>query len=150
MNFRKQLAQEDTGFQMAPMVDIMFILLIFFMVAAIYAQWEMKLDITVPTAKTGKGYEDQVRQMGEIIINLDKDGKIFINNSEMDADRLKDLLDSISREFRDQPVIIRADAKTNHEHVVAVLDVCKEVDIWNVAFATLPEEAAKLRSNAQK
>ncbi|MCF7853815.1 MAG: biopolymer transporter ExbD [Candidatus Pacebacteria bacterium] len=136
MNFRKNLAGSQQGFQMAPMIDIMFLLLIFFMAAAIYAQWETRMDVTVPTAKSG---ERLTRQPGEIIINLDEQGDIYINEVKMDLDRLRSLLARVSEQYRDQPVIIRADRKTPHEHVMHVLDTCREVDIWNVAFAALPE-----------
>ena len=137
MNFKKRIADQQSGFQMAPMIDIMFLLLTFFMAATIYAQWETKMSITVPTTDTGtRG----ARQQGEIIINLDEDGKIFINNVEMKAERLRNLLANVAADYRNQPVIIRADAKTDHEAVIKVLDICRQVDIWNVAFATLPDE----------
>ncbi|OPZ28596.1 MAG: Biopolymer transport protein ExbD [Lentisphaerae bacterium ADurb.BinA184] len=136
MDFRKRLAGPHVSFQMAPMVDVMFLLLTFFMVAAIEARWETKLDLTMPTATSGQRPD---RQPGEIIINVDKDGRIFIGESEMTVERLGRLLGDVAKEYKDQPVIIRADAKTAHEHVVAVLDVCRQVDIWNVAFAALPK-----------
>jgi biopolymer transport protein ExbD len=137
MNFRKNLPQPGAGFQMAPMIDIMFLLLIFFMAAAIYAQWETRIDVTVPTASSG---ERSARQAGEIIINLDSEGRIFVNDVEITPARLQSLLGQVAREFKDQPIIIRADGKTPHENVVGVLDICREVDIWNIAFATLPKK----------
>lgn len=137
MNFRKRLSNQQIGFQIAPMVDIMFLLLIFFMAATIFAQWETKIGITVPTADSG--YRG-ARQAGEIIINLDADGVIVVNSVEMSAERLADLLAQVAETFRDQPVIVRADAKTHHEKVIEILDICRRVDIWNVAFATLPSK----------
>ena len=50
MNFKKRLAENSPGFQMAPMLDIVFILLVHFMAATFFAKWENKLDITVPSA----------------------------------------------------------------------------------------------------
>jgi biopolymer transport protein ExbD len=134
MNFKKNISSAQGGFPLAPMIDIMFLLLIFFMVATIYAQFETKLGITVPTASSGAS---GARERGEIIINLDAEGRIFINDAEMNTSRLEGLLGQVAQEFRDQPVIIRADAQTRHEKVVSVLDICRKVDIWNVAFATL-------------
>ena len=135
MNFKKKISGQQATFQMAPMIDIMFLLLIFFMAATIFAQWETKIGITVPTADSAvRG----TRKPGEVIINLDEKGKIFVNNVEMGAKRLESLLAQVAKTFLDQPVIIRADAKTHHEKVVQVLDICRKVDIWNVAFATLP------------
>jgi len=137
MNFKKRVISQEAGFQMAPMIDIIFLLLIFFMAATIFAQWERKLDIEVPTADSKVA---GARQPGEIIVNLDKEGKIFVNNVELTQDRLESLLGQVAKMFPDQPVIIRADAKTYHESVIAVLDICRRVDIRNVSFATLPEK----------
>ncbi len=136
MNFRKKLQAPQAGFQMAPMIDIMFLLLIFFMAAAVYAQWEKKIGIEVPTTRS---YESQPRVEGEIIVNLEADGRIFIGNVEMDRSRLESLLRNVVSEYRDHPIIIRADAATSHRDVMGVLDVCRVAGVWNVAFAVLPE-----------
>ena len=122
---------------MAPMIDIMFLLLIFFMVATIYAQWETKIGINVPTAETGA---QTGRTPGEVIINLDKEGQIYINSVQMEPERLHKLLVQIAQTFKGQPVIIRADEKTEYEDVITVLDICRKVDIWNISFATLPKD----------
>jgi biopolymer transport protein ExbD len=135
MNFRKNLVPPQVGFQMAPLVDIVFISLIFFMTSSVVARWETKMGITVPTADSGIR---AAREAGEIIINLDADGRIFIHTVEMTLDRLTALLVKVATEYKDQPVIIRADGRTRHEHVIAILDVCRKVDIWNVSFATIP------------
>ena len=135
MNFKKRMTTEQAGFQMAPMVDIIFLLLIFFMASSIFAQWERKLDIEVPTADSNIA---GARQPGEIIVNLDDKGKLFVNNVELSVERLESLLGQVAKMFPDQPVIIRADAKTFHESVIEVLDICRKVDIRNVSFATLP------------
>ncbi len=137
MNFRKRVTDQEMGLQMAPMIDIMFLLLIFFMTATFLAQWETKVDITVPTADSGSRAQ---RDHGEIIINLDDAGGIFINNVQKSPSELKELLREVADIFKDQPVIIRADKGTRHEKVMEVLDVCRLVDIWNVAFATLPQK----------
>jgi biopolymer transport protein ExbD len=137
MNFRKNLQSNHPGFQLAPMIDVVFLLLIFFMVTMIFAQWETKIGIEVPTADSSVM---QTRRPGEIIVNLDKEGHIFINNVELSPDRLEALLSNIAHTFAGNPVIIRADRETNHESVMLVLDVCRKVDIWNVSFATLPEK----------
>ena len=77
MNFKKNIQETSPGFQMAPMLDIVFILLVHFMAATLYAKWENKLDINVPTADA-QALKQRARM--EIIINLDKDGAIFINS----------------------------------------------------------------------
>lgn len=140
MNFRRNMTTTPVGFQMAPLIDIVFLCLIFFMVSSVVARWETKMGITVPTAASGAR---SARDAGEIIINVDAAGVISINNVTMTAERLQSVLAQVGREFKDQPVIIRADAQTRHERVIAVLDACRHADVWNVAFATLPVPPAK-------
>lgn len=138
MNFRKETPNQQTGFQMAPMIDIMFLLLIFFMAAAIYAQWETKMDVTVPTASTGVRAD---RQAGEVIVNIDPDGTVVVNNFTLDLEMLEERLTQVAQLHPDQAIIIRADRTTAHEKVMGVLDTCRQAGIWNIAFASLPEKA---------
>jgi biopolymer transport protein ExbD len=137
MNFKKHIRDNPLGFQMAPMIDIIFIMLIHFMVATIFAQWENKLGIQVPSADSGLRIE---RQPGEVIINIDTEGEIYINSKLISEQRLESLLGQIAETFKSQPVVIRADQNTRHKDVIRVLDICRKVDIWNVAFSTLPRE----------
>ncbi len=137
MNFRKNFGDTQRGFPMAPMVDVMFLLLIFFMSAVVYAQFEKKMGVEVPATDSG---ERARRQAGEIIINVDKEGHIFINNVRRTEAELSNLLNRISRQYAGQPVIIRADAKASHRDVMSVLDICKQNGVANVAFATLPKK----------
>lgn len=137
MNFKKKISDTSPGFQMAPMIDIIFILLIHFMVATIFAQWENKLGITVPTADSGARGE---RQQGELIINVDSDGKIYVNSLEKDLDFLETLLKQVADVFADQTVIIRADMNARHKDVIKVLDICTKAEIRHVNFATIKPE----------
>lgn len=138
MNFRNGLEDKSPGFQMAPMVDVIFLLLVFFMVSSIFAQWENKIGIEVPTASTAD--EPAKRTIGEIIINLDSEGKIYINSREQTPLQLKGILSKIADTFRHQRIIIRADRHTDFEAVIAVLDYCRAADIKDVSFATLNDE----------
>lgn len=137
MNFRKKKQAQQTGFQMAPMIDIMFLLLIFFMAAAMYAQWETKMDVTVPTASSGVRAG---RQQGEVIVNIDPDGTVVVNGFTLDRDQLLQRLSKVAELYPDQAIIIRADRTTQHDHVMSVLDICRQAGIWNIAFAALPEK----------
>lgn len=139
MNFKKGIRDSDVGFQMAPMLDIIFILLIHFMAATIFAQWENKLGIQVPTADSAVKGE---RQAGEVIINVDEHGAVFINSQAVDDARLESLLHQIALAFKSQPVIIRADQNTRHRDIIRILDICRKADIWNISFSTLPKEKA--------
>ena len=139
MNFRgRRDSTPDPGFQLAPMVDVIFLLLCFFVASQIFSQWETEIDIKLPTAETGSMPE---RLPGEVIVNLLQDGTIVVNSRELDADGLASLFGRIVELFPGQPVLIRADKQTAYEHVVLVLDLCRKADIWNISFATaVPQE----------
>ncbi len=137
MNFRRQLKSETVGFQLAPMIDVVFLLLCFFVTSQIFAQWETEIDITLPTAQTGELPE---RLPGEIIINIRSDGEIIVNAQTLTEDQLGSMLVRVADLFPGQPVLIRADRFTPYEHIIGVLDLCRQADIWNISFATgVPE-----------
>lgn len=123
--------------QMAPLIDIVFITLVFFMTMSVLYQMENELSVSVPKAKESK---EVTRSPGEIVINILKDGTVIVNQSRITNDRLQRMLKEISGLYPNQPVIIRADQNAFHKYVIKVLDACASADIWNVSFATLKEE----------
>lgn len=138
MNFRSRLKPESMGFQMTPMIDVVFLLLCFFVTSQIFAQWEAEIDITLPTARTSEAPQ---RLPGEIIINIRANGEVVVNSRVLDGDALGSMLVRLAELFPGQPVLIRADKAVAYEHVIAVLDRCRQADIWNISFATgVPED----------
>ncbi len=139
MNFRKQHSIEPTPMQLAPLVDVLFLLVIFFAVTSHYAQQEQVMDISVPAAQEGKDKES--RQVGEIIINIKTKGEILVNGQTLDEAELLEKLKNIAAIYKDQAVILRGDELTDYKFVIRVLDTCQKAGIWNIAFATRREEA---------
>ncbi len=133
MNFRGAIQSNTQGFQIAPMVDIVFLLLIFFLVTWNFSRNEMELDVKVPKAREGK---ETRRAVGEVILNVKADGTVVMNRRPMDSKALKEALAKIASLYPDQAVILRGDENTDYRHVVEVLDICRRANIWNVAFAT--------------
>ncbi len=137
MNFRKRIRQESIGFQLVPIIDVLSVLLIFFVTTYSFARYEKEMDVTVPTAKSSS---DSRRMPGEIIINIRKDGQVVLNRRETAIPELQTILMKIAKNFPDQPIILRADEATPYKSVIAVLDACRQADVWNVSFATRVEE----------
>lgn len=133
MNFRGKNKSQLPGFQMAPMIDVIFLLLCFFIASQIFSQWETEIDVKLPTAKTG---DIPKRLPGEIIVNILESGEIVVNRQTLGDTGLRSLLGRIVELFPGQPVLIRADRKTAYEHIIKVLDVCRQSDVWNISFAT--------------
>ena len=138
MNFRNRYKPDPIGFQVVPMIDILFLLLCFFVTSQIYTQWETEVDITVPTAKTSQLPQ---RLPGEVILNVKKDGAVWVNGQHLDDARLQQMMQRLTGLFPGQPIVLRADKQTAYEHVMRVLDLCRQSDIWNISFATsIPEK----------
>ena len=138
MNFKKNINENQSGFQLAPMVDVMFLLLIFLMVSSIYYPLEKTLEVKVPKAESGT---DVDRANVELIINIDKTGSYFVNNIKMDIDGVREVLTDIVKKFNQaQPIIIRCDKETAHKFFVKVFDVCQSLGIDDVRIASEPYE----------
>ncbi len=133
MNFRGRVQPEAPGFQIAPMVDIVFLLLIFFLVTWNFARYETELDVKVPTAREGK---ETRRSVGEVILNVKADGTIVMNRRTFTPDALKEALARIASLYPDQAVVLRGDENVDYKFIVDALDICRAANIWNVAFAT--------------
>ncbi|HET9523378.1 MAG TPA: biopolymer transporter ExbD [Terrimicrobiaceae bacterium] len=137
MNFRAHVQPERIVFQIAPMVDILLFLLVFFMLTWNFSRNEAELDVKVPAASEGK---ENRRPAGEVILNVKKDGVIVMNRRAMSSDELKETLTRIAKLYPDQPVVLRGDESVNYRYVVDALDICRAANIWNVAFATSKPE----------
>ncbi|MBO7653460.1 MAG: biopolymer transporter ExbD [Kiritimatiellae bacterium] len=133
MNFRKKTKGALPTFQMTAMMDIVFLLLCFFVTTSVFSQWENEVSITLPTAQSGKVPD---RLPGEIIINIEKDGRVSVNQQEMTLDALKKRLVRLAAYFPGQPVVLRADKATSYENLMKVIDTCRQADIWNFSMAT--------------
>jgi len=137
MNFRGQLDPEREGFQLAPLIDIVFLLLVFFVVTSALQQLERQMDLNVPTAEEGR----VPRQRAPYYINVTRDGTIIISNRTLTHDELKSWLKDLHDAYSaaPPPVVIRADRDTAFQHFVRVLDACAAADIRNVAYANIEE-----------
>lgn len=124
-------------FQMTPLIDIMFLNLVFFMALFVYFQFETELNISVPKAKEST---DVQRAAGEIVINVMKDGSVIVNQKTLTLPELGGLLKKTAEWYPGQAVILRADQRTYHENVIRVLDECAKAKIWNISFATTKEK----------
>jgi biopolymer transport protein ExbD len=133
MNFRKTRRGVLPTFQMTSMMDIIFLLLFFFITTSVFSQWEYEINISLPSAQSGKVPD---RLPGEIIINITKDGRVSVNQQDLTLDALKTRLDRLAKYFPGQPVVLRADKETHYEDLIKVIDTCRKADIWNFSMAT--------------
>jgi biopolymer transport protein ExbD len=134
MKFRRQAEPPQAfGFMIAPMIDILLVVLVFFIVTWNFALAENELDVRVPSA--AKANEPQP-YVGQVVINVKSDGSIVVNRQMKTGPELLEQLKKLSQLYPDQAVIVRGDEAVDYKHIVEVLDICRQADIWNVAFAT--------------
>ena len=133
MKFVRRAPSRAPGLALTSMLDVIFLLLCFFVTVSVFSQWESEISIKLPTAKTAEAPE---RLPGEIIVNLSKDGSIKVNGATMSLADLQSKLARISKFYPGQPVIIRADKETKYDYLVGVIDACRAGDVWNFSLAT--------------
>ena len=137
MKFRSRSEPAPVAFQIAPMVDILLVLLCFFVITWSMARKENELDVRVPAASAGQESNPVVNQT---VLNVKADGTIVWDRKVIGKPALLDKLKSLAALYPDYAIILRGDVKTEYEQIVQVLDTCRMAGIWNVAFATSKSE----------
>ena len=137
MKFRNRPEPHILGFQIAPMVDILLVLLVFFIVTWSFARKENELDVKVPSAQNAKDSNPVVNQT---VLNVKADGTVVWNRKTIALPELAKKLKELSGLFPDYAIIVRGDERVPFLYINTVLDVCRGANIWNVAFATAKAE----------
>ena len=138
MNFRRNSRSHAAAVQMSSLMDVIFLLLCFFVTTSVFSQWETEISITLPTAKSATV---PGRMPGEIILNLAKDGTVSVNGQTLTLADVTERLTRIAKLYPGQPVVIRADKETAYDSLVGVIDACRAADVWNFSLATKDEES---------
>ncbi len=133
MDFGQRKTQEQ-AINITPLIDVVFILLIFFMVTTTF-QREADLSINLPEAS--KEPETQPQQPLEIVIN--ENGRYYVGGQELINNRvetLKSALKQAASGNKDKPLVIRADSRTPHQFVVTAMDVAAQLGLVRLSIAT--------------
>jgi biopolymer transport protein ExbD len=133
MNFRSRAAPHHPGIQLAPLVDVLLLLLIFFLLTWNAARNENELDVKVPKASAAK---ERSAPIGDVVVNVKTDGNVIVNRRTLTGPDLTTLLKGLVQLNADQAVIIRGDEAGAYKNIVSVLNICSEAGVTNVAFAT--------------
>ena len=133
MNFRSRTASQHPGIQLAPLVDVLMLLLIFFLLTWSAARNENELDVKVPKASAAK---EKTAPIGDVIVNVKADGNVVVNRRTLSGPDLQELLKNMVQLNPEQAVVIRGDEAGAYKNIVEVLNICTEAGVTNVAFAT--------------
>ncbi len=117
-----------------PLIDVVFLLLIFFLVATRFAEEEREIEIELPTAAMSLPLTAEPQEM---FINIDKDGQYFIDGKFRHAEQIEQLLRTAAvNNPQTQTVVIRADKSTDWQFVLTAFDMCKQAGIYNYTAMT--------------
>ena len=133
MNLRGHAPLHHPGIQLAPLVDVLLLLLIFFLLTWNAARNENELDVKVPKAASAK---EHVAPIGDVVVNVKADGTVVVNRRTLTSTELTELLKGLVGLNPEQAVVIRGDEVGAYKNIVGVLNICTEAGITNVAFAT--------------
>ncbi len=132
MNFRRQ-RREVVDVNMTPVIDVVFLLLIFFAVTTTFSR-ETELQIQLPEAKGQDAVEKNV-----IDVTVDAENNYYVNRHQV-VNRTPEMLKKAildATKDKDKPtVVIAADANATHQAVINVLDAAKQLDLVHITFAT--------------
>ena len=123
---------EEMGFQMAPMIDITFLLIIFFMVAANVNQAE-RIKIEIPVASDSTVPKDP---SGRITVTVDDKGQLFAGTRAVDEEGLAKYIEAQAKTSENLRVFLRADSRSRHGSVRTAMKAIAEGGITDVIFAT--------------
>lgn len=137
VNIKKGTALSSLS--MTPLIDIVFLLLIFFLVTTRFEEEDHELEVMLPTASEAKPL---VVKPKEIFINIDKDGVYFIANETVDLEKMQTLLSQADvNNPAGQTVVIRADRRCEWDKVVAAINTCQQAGIHDIRPTTSGESA---------
>ncbi|MCB1749767.1 MAG: biopolymer transporter ExbD [Gammaproteobacteria bacterium] len=134
MNFR-QPRERDVDVNLTPLIDVVFLLLIFFMVSTTFVK-ESKIDLTLPQASEDVREDDFAR----IEVAVDREGEVFVDEKALvntQVETIRQALAAARPEGEAQPVvIISADAAAAYQRVVDVMDAARQAGLNRITFPT--------------
>lgn len=126
---RRSRREDNIDLNMTPLIDMVFILLIFFMVTANFVR-ESGVDVERPVAQTSESKNPSV------IVSIDHNNVVWVDNKTLDVRAVRSWMAHFLSEAPEGAVIIAADNKSSTGVMIQVLDGCREAGVKNVSVAT--------------
>ena len=137
MLVRSRDADSEIHLDFVPMVDVLFNLLIFFLLATTLAQVEREMRIALPAAVSAGPISAALR---EVVINVDAKGQCFVGGQAIEPTSLQTMLTDAVKVNPEQKATVRGDRAAAYAHVVKVLDICKSAGIQQPYLDTVLED----------
>lgn len=128
--------QEEDHFEipMTSLIDIVFLLLIFFLVATNFTRREMDHKVALPQSEAGVKASQVPSRM---VINIREEGTLVVNGRIMRDDELRTAVREFAEAYPERPAVIRADAKVPYRSVMQVFGICRSAGVRNVDLPVL-------------
>jgi biopolymer transport protein ExbD len=127
---------EEPGINLTSMLDVVMLLIIFFMIGTRFSEEERQTDIQVPTVADNSALTGTP---DEIVLNIAEDGRVLVKGSPQTPESLTALLKAAQVGFPNQSVIIRGDGRCRYQQIMDAFSACKEAGIRNISVAHLPK-----------
>lgn len=127
---------EEPTLNLTPMIDVVFLLIIFFMVGARFTELEREFDINLPTVSEPKPLTNPPDR---IEVNVYRDGRLKVAGQFLSLDELRTQLEQAQQRYADQAVMIRADGRNAYQSVIDVLSICEKAQIKHFSLAARVE-----------
>jgi biopolymer transport protein ExbD len=131
MPFKFEPVDEPT-INVTSMVDVVLLLLIFFMVGTQFTKQESQYEINLPQVTDA---QPLTALPDQLVINVAADGSLYMGKTLKTAAEVETELRSARQRYADQVVVIRGDGQGPYQHVMNVLDICKQAHITNIQLA---------------
>jgi len=125
--------EEENEINLTPMLDVVFIMLIFFIVTASFIK-EAGIDVDRPYAPTAESQDDAA-----ILIAISANDEIWIDRRETDPNAVRGMIERLHAENPKGSVVIQADEESTNEVLVIVMEAAKQAGVQNVAIAALDD-----------
>ena len=147
MRIPKYEGKADASANMTPMIDVVFLLIIFFLVSSHLARRENQIPLSLPDATSGEEQIDVSKP--RVTLNVLPSGDLLLAGSPVDPKDLATSLSSaVQREGKDVELRIRADREALYRHVSPVLSAAAGNGIWNVTFSVVRGVNARANTGA--
>ena len=125
---------DDAPVNLTPLIDMVFLLLVFFLASTTFAKDEVEMDLTLPEATSGEASDD-----GHLmVINVKRDGTLTVDGRSMTIEGLRQRLRAVAARNRDQEVLIRGDDRVHFGVVAQAIDAGQAASLEHVAIAAEP------------
>lgn len=126
MLLKAKQAETGMAIEMTPMIDMVFLLLIFFLVATTFQQTEREMKIALPFASSSEPISALLQ---ELVVNVDAQGAYIVGGRTIEADALREMVVEAVKGNPDQKVTVRGDRAVAYASIIGVLDICKGAGI---------------------